>query len=130
MPKLQWDDLDFLECLEVVPEVETDRIWYSYQVVKNGLDLQVKVWPMESVIQFALARESAKDPLFRFALFVRGRVRHINDKRGEYLEFEDCVVASNQFWYIEAGDVFNHGRFAKGVTVEIGIKPDIWIEFT
>lgn len=128
MPELQWDELDFLECLEVVPQVEEYGISYSYEVHRDSLRLLVTVWPMESAVQWTLWQASIETPLLDFALFVRGAVRHINDKRGEYLEFQDCVVAPNRFWQIEAGDVFDSGNFA-GLTAEIGVKPHIRFHF-
>ncbi len=129
MPELQWDDLDFLECLETVPEVEEYGISSSYNVIRGGHRLMVTVWPYESVVQLTLWSEQVESPLVELALFVRGAVGHIHDQRGEYLEFPDCIVAPNRFWYLQAGDVFDHGRFAYGVTIQLSIKPGIRLRF-
>src|SRR5689334_714935 len=91
MPELQWDELDFLECLETVPEVEEDGVWYSYNVIRGGHRLLVTVLPLESVVELSLFPEQAETPLVEFSLFVRGAIMHVNDKRGEYLEFPDSM---------------------------------------
>lgn len=128
MPYLQWDELDFLECLEVVPE-EEDGISYTYDVQRGDFRLLVTVWSLESVIECTLWQKEVEASLFDFALFVRGRVRHINDKRGEYLEFQDSIVVPDRFWYVEAGDLFSPERFALSVTLELRIKPSISLRF-
>ena len=129
MPDFQWDQLDFLECLEVAPEVKEFSTSYTYDIHKGGFRLLLTVWPLESVVALTLWPEQTDAPLFDFALFVRGKVRHINDKRGEYLEFPDSIFAPNRFWYMEAGDLFSHERFAIGVTLELRIKPSLSLRF-
>jgi hypothetical protein len=83
MPELIWDELDFLECLETVPEVEADGVWYSYDVTQSEHRLLVTVFPYESVVALTLCPEASETPLVEFTLYVRSAVRHINDKRGD-----------------------------------------------
>jgi hypothetical protein len=129
MPNLQWDELDFLECLEVVPEVEEDGISYTYDVQRGDFRLLVTVRPLESVVECTLWQQEVEASLFDFDVYVRGRVRHINDKRGEYLEFQDSIVVPDRFWYVEAGDLFSPERFALSVTLALRIKPSISLRF-
>lgn len=129
MPQLKWNQLDFLECFSVAPIVEDYATSYNYEAERNGLRLLFTVWEMESVIQASLFRLSSEKALSTWAAYVRGEVRLIDDDRGRYLEFEDCIVAPNRFWYLEAGDVFDKSRFPFSVTITVAIDPDFHIAF-
>jgi hypothetical protein len=126
VPELQWDETDFIECLEVVPEVEEYKTSYVFAVLRNDLRMLLTVRPHESAIQVTLCQEGSGRSLMDFALFVRGKTRYIH----EYLELADCVVGPNTSWYLEVGDPFDPARFPAGLTVEIGIKPFISVRFT
>jgi hypothetical protein len=127
MPQLAWNDLDFLECLGVEPEVLDYLVSHNYTLVRNGLRLLITVWQFESVIQFSMFRESAEVPFCSFACFVRGRVRHVDDQRGDFLEMQDCIIGPNRFWYMSAGDPFDPKRFPVGVNLQVSVVPDIQI---
>jgi hypothetical protein len=129
MPQLQWDELDLLTCLGVVPEVEEYGVEYRYRVEAGGHVLVLTIWPLESVAAFSLLAGDSATPLVEWAAFVRGPVRHVNDKRGEYLEFQDSVIGSDRFWHLDAGDVFDRSQYPGGVTVELGVRPQIRIRF-
>lgn len=124
MSELQWDELDILECLGVVPEEGEHHEWYAYPVEQNGLRLTLSLWPFESMVGFSLYRVGNTDALFDFWVVVRGQIRRINDKRGDYLEFTDCIVTDSRFSYLERGNLFEENRFA-GVDLELHIAPDI-----
>jgi len=129
MPELKWDELDFLMCLEVVPETEEYGTEFIYEVKGGGLRLIVTVWPFESVAQFTLWQDLYEAPLLDFALFVRGEVRYISDKGAEYLEFQDSVFGPGRFWYSVAGDPFSHEQYAVGISLKVRIKPIISLRF-
>lgn len=130
MPELKWDETDFLECLEVIPQIEEYGTEHYYEVKKNGLILAVSVWQYESVIALSLLQEAGRIPITSFALVVRDRVRYIHDKRGEYLEFNDCVVVSNRFFGQETRkDIFDKTKFSDNLRLEISIKPNLQIKF-
>jgi hypothetical protein len=65
------------------------------------------IWQVESVIQASLFRGKTETALFTFAAYFRGEARFINDTTGRYIDFKDCIVAPNRFWYIRAGDPFD-----------------------
>jgi hypothetical protein len=125
MPELQWDELDFLECLGVVPEEGEYGTSYAYKLERNGLRLELSLWPFESMAGFSLYRETDALALFTFALAVRGNIRRVNDKRGDYLEFTNCIVVADRFSYLTIGNPFDRERFAAGTTLELFINPDI-----
>jgi hypothetical protein len=129
MPQLTWNELDLLDYLEVSPIVDEDSASHSYELVKHDLRLLLTVWQYESVVQLSIFRSENHAPMFSFACFVRDKVRYVNDKRGKFLELIDCVIAPNRFWYLQAGDVFDHNRFPHGLTIQVEAIPEIKVLF-
>ncbi|MBL8820791.1 MAG: hypothetical protein JNL18_04005 [Planctomycetaceae bacterium] len=129
MPQLRWNDIDFLDFFAVEPTVEDFGVSYNYELECDGLRLLFTLWQFESVIQASLFRGTTEPALFTFAAYVRGEARFINDQRGRYMDFEDCIVAPSRFWYIYAGDPFDQQRFPISVTIRLVIDPDIRIGF-
>ena len=127
MPELRWNATDFTECLQVIPEVEDFEVEHSYTVEKDGLALTITVWQHESVVCVSLRQAEITVPLAVFVLFVREAVQYINDKRGEYLEFRDCIIAPSRFSYPTMGDMFDKNKFTRGLTVQLAIKPNVQI---
>jgi hypothetical protein len=124
---MKWDETDFLDCLEVFPEIEEDDVSYAYKVMKNGMVLTVVVWPWESLVLMSLRQQEMETSIIEILLCVREGVRYIKDKRGNYLEFQDCVFlpvgASHQL----VEDAFDKTRFGNGAMVQLTIKPHIQI---
>ena len=127
MPDLKWIETDFMECLKVIPEVEDYEVERVYKVEKNGLILAVTVWQYESVVCISLRQQENTAPLTEFALFVREAIQYIHDKRGEYLEFRDCIIAPSRFSYLEMGNMLDRTKFNRGSTVQLAIKPHVQI---
>ena len=129
MPQLKWNETDFLECFAVEPAAEDYGTSFNYEVERVGLRLLFTVWQHESAIQASLFRTDSETALYTWAAYVRGSARFVNDQRGRYLEFEDCIIAPDRFWYIQSGDVFNRNRFPHSVTVTVAVDPDIHVAF-
>ncbi len=129
MHQIEWNELDFLEFFAVEPTAEEYGTSFSYVIERDGLRLLFTVWPHESVIQAALSRINSDDVLTTWAAYVRGDARSVNDARGRYLEFEDCIIAPDRFWYVDSGDVFNRDRFPHAVTITIAVDPDIRVAY-
>jgi hypothetical protein len=129
MPQLRWNDIDFLDFFAVEPTVEDYAVSHNYDLERDGLRLLLTLWHLESVIQASLFRGKAEAALFTFAAYVRGEARLIDDQRGRYIDFEDCIVAPSRFWYIHAGNPFDQHRFPVSVTIRLAIEPDIRIAF-
>jgi hypothetical protein len=129
MPQLKWNEVDFLECFAVAPIAEEYANSFNYEVTRDGLRLLFTVWQHESVIQASLFRTDSEVPLYTCAAYVRSVARFVDDQRGRYLEFEDCIIAPDRFWYIQSGDVFNQERFPHSVTVTVAVDPDIRVSF-
>lgn len=129
MPQLEWNEIDLLDYFEVEPTVLDEVVSHSYEVERNGLRLLLTVWQLESVVQVTLFRSESEAEIFTFAAYARGPVRRIDDQRGKFIEIGDCIIAPNRFWYIEAGDVFNKGKYPASITIEIEVRPEIRIAF-
>lgn len=89
--ELQWEELDLLQGLEVVP-VENEHGGIECCVDQRGLRLLLTLWPHSGVVDLTLVDRRRQAILLDFTVAVRGRIRYNNDKRGQYLEFADCVL--------------------------------------
>ena len=127
MPELQWDEVDFLECLEVVPEIEEFWTSYFYEVRRDEMVLALTVYPIESLVCLSLYQHDHENLLIELAIFVHGEVRYINDKRGEYLEFAECILAPCRSSYREEISVWD--KVAPQWTLELAVKPQISIRY-
>ena len=129
MPQLQWDELDFIECLDVVPVVEDYQISHTFNVVQDKLILALKVWQYESAIHITLYDSVTGRLVTEFALFVRGRVSHEKFQRAENLTLRDCILAPSRSYNVNVGDVFDTGKWPFGLTICISVKPQISVRF-
>ncbi len=130
MPQLEWDNTDFLEFFATEPVIEEYGVWHNYEIERDGLKLLLTIWQLDSVIQASLYRGKSEVALVTFAAYVRGSARFINDDRGRYINFEDCIIVPGRFWYIQAGDAFAQGGFPPAITIRLSIDPDVAIVFT
>lgn len=129
MPQLRWNDTDFLDFFAVEPTVEDYGVSHNYEIERDGMRLLFTLWQLESVIQASLFRGKSDNALFTFAAYVRGEVRFINDVRGRYIDFENCIIAPRRFWYIQVGNPFDQQRFPISVTIRLETDPDLRIAF-
>jgi hypothetical protein len=128
MPELDWDETDFIACLEVLPVLDEYEEYPYFEVRKNGMILGLSVRHYKGIVVMSLTPEGQESPLISFSLVVRGKVRYIKDKRGEHLEFNDCVVVRNSFLF-ELPDVYNRDVMPGYLTLELRIKPQIALSF-
>jgi hypothetical protein len=130
MPQLRWNDTDFLAFFAVVPTSDEIAISHNYELQRLGLRLLFTVWQLESVIQASVFRDATDAAVFTFAAYVRGEARPIDDQRGRFIEFEDCIVAPDRFWRIHAdANPFDQERFPISINIRLAIDPDIQIAF-
>ncbi len=73
MPQLNWNEYEFIECLEVLPAVEYS-VQHRFVVQRGGIELVVTVWQLESIVQLSLREADQQLPLIEFVLVVRDRV--------------------------------------------------------
>ncbi len=130
MPLLRWNEIDFLDYLEVEPNVLDEVVSHRYSVERMGLKLLLTLWQLESMVQVTLFRDnSPENRILSFAAGVRGSAKCIDDQRGRYLEFSDCIIVPSRSWYRHADNLFDRQRISASVTIEIAVNPDIRIDF-
>lgn len=127
MPQLEWNEVDFLKCFEVEPEVEDYETSHAYTLDRAALRLIVVVWQHENVVQLSLSLKDSSETITEMVCFVRGGVRHVNDKRGEYLWFSNCIIGPDRFWYQTTGNLFNAKVHSHGVDIHLHVSPNIQI---
>ena len=131
MPQLKWNETEFVECLEVVPEVADHQMRHLFTITKHGLTLGITVWQLESMVLLTLQREGSGLFITQFALAVRGSASLHREKNGDYLELTDCVVCPSRFSYIHGpGNPGDAARFGYPVVVQVAIDPEIQLRFS
>ncbi|WP_426493160.1 hypothetical protein [Hymenobacter sp. 102] len=128
MRQLQWDELDLLQGLEVVP-TENDNGGLQFEVTEAGLKLLVTLWPHAGVVDVTLVHQATRAILLDFTVAVRGRIRYNNDKRGQYLEFPDCVLVSRISFSLEQDEAaFNPNTFGRPMLLAVRPYPSVLFE--
>ncbi|OON68028.1 hypothetical protein [Hymenobacter sp. CRA2] len=125
--QLQWDELDLLQGLEAIP-VEDDNGGTHYRVRHDGLLLLVSLWPYLGVVDVTLVQSVTEAVLLDLTVAVRGRIRYNNDKRGEYLEFADCVLVSRVALTEEQAEAAFSPNLL-GRTMLVAMKPHVSVLF-
>ena len=84
-----WDQCKFIECLEVIPEVDEEyETNHLFRVEKDGLRLVLTIYQCSGDVYFDLFREGIEEPVFRMKLLGCPGARFVSTKEGrEYLEF-------------------------------------------
>lgn len=133
MPELDWEPLDFLQCLGAAPETnEGDIDWngdWGYEVKQSGVTLELVVWPYESVVALSLTLDNQSKPMTSFTVLVRGPVRYKNEKWGEYLTFHSCVVVPSHYHYEIWDHVFDKNKYPEDIDMELSVYPTVRVEF-
>lgn len=130
MPQLNWNEYEFIECLEVLPDVE-DGVRHEFVVQRAGLKLLVTVWQLESIVQLLLRQTDQELPLIDLALVVRDKVRHLKGPDAtECLDFLDVLLAPSRFSYVDCPrrNWFNPAELPGIASVRLFVKPAIRIE--
>ncbi len=84
---LVWNEADVAACLETLPEIDEDATSFAYTVAKDGLRLELTVFPDPGDIYVSLFRDGVDDPVFDVALLDCAGIRHVDDRPPERLEF-------------------------------------------
>ena len=94
---LAWNDADVAACLEVLPSIDEDGVCYSYAVEKDGLRLELAVFPYDGEIALMLYRDAVEAPVFSLRLIDCQAVRYVTDRDGECLEFAPAKCFGGRF---------------------------------
>lgn len=127
MRQLQWEELDLVQGLEVVPG-EIGNGGQQFEVKQEDLCLLLTLWPEGSVVDVTLYQRQTRAVLLDFTVAVRGRIRYNNDQRGQYLEFPDCVLVSRISFSREQDEAaFNPNTFGRPLLV--AVRPHLSVLF-
>jgi hypothetical protein len=118
MPLLQWNEADFLECLEVVPQIDEYESGYHYVVSKHGMRLELSVYPYDSDIYISIFQDNIERPTISFSITECSGTRRTVDSRGDYLEFAPSQVFGDRF----------QRDFVIPVGVRLTVQPTISLE--
>lgn len=130
MPQLEWNETEFIECLEILPTVDDYASNYVFEVKKHGLILQLTVWQYESVVQLAVFQEQVEAAIIQMTLFVQSEVRYIKKLKSEFLEFRRCIPAASSYSYLDfPKNPANQKEYPYDLNVWLFVKPHIRIHF-
>jgi hypothetical protein len=118
---LKWDQCEFIECLEVLPEVGEDETSHRFRVSKGGLRLELAVFQYEADVRVEIYREGLESPIFHTQIISCPVARYSAEKDvGEYLEFEG-------FFGYAYGD---EDKNLVPVVVRVMVNPQIRVELS
>ncbi len=122
MSRLSWDETEFVEVLEVIPEIENYEVHHRFDFVRGNKKISLLVWQLESFIQIQVFDEHSDNSFLNVAFYCRGESK-VDSKKG-VIYFLYCVFVENRFSYIENIDVFKKGETPCGNKVIINISND------
>jgi hypothetical protein len=130
MPNLSWDETDFVETLEVLPQTEEYGTKHLFVVERDELRLQIAVWQHESVVCLDLYRKGIESPIIGCAFYVRGDIRRVNEHGADYLELQNSLPVPSRFSYLDfKEDLRDPQSIRYGLTARVHVHPHIRIEF-
>jgi len=96
---LVWNEIDLIECLEVLPEKDEDYgTWHRFTVQEHGLTLVLAIEQYDGDIGFYLYRDQIQTPILQFYLYRCPKIRYVKEQFGnrlDYLEFATSACGSS-----------------------------------
>lgn len=121
MPEFVWNETDFIECLNVIPDVDDGGFAHHFVVRRNGLRLLLSVYQYEAETWISLYREESDQSLFRVVLKDAPGARLVRNRNGQdYLEFAAAKIF---------GDVRYDGESVIPMGIRLSVDPDFNIQF-
>jgi hypothetical protein len=87
MSEFVWEPLGFIEALGVLPVANEEGTCYLYKVLRQGLTLDLTVWPLDGDVCIELTCAQQRQPLLKVNLLSCPSARVLRDKHGQYIEF-------------------------------------------
>ena len=115
---LIWDELEFVECLEVVPTVEEYEVSHHFCVQEDGLTLKLTVFQYDGDVYISVYKDGVEIPILDVKLLACSGVRRVNDKRGDYLEFAPAKAFGSRY----------DGSSAIPLGIRLSVRPSISVE--
>ena len=115
---LVWDEVEFIECLEVVPTVGEYDVSHHFLVRKDGLSLELTVFQYDGDVLISVYKDGIELPILDMKITDCSGVRRVNDKRREYLEFAPSKCFGSRY----------DGRSVIPFGVRLTVKPSISVK--
>ena len=112
---LNWDEIDVMTVLEVMPETEAYGISHRFVVQKDRLKLEITIFQYDGDVQFLLFRDGIELPIFHMTLTDCPNIRRFRDTHKEYLEFATAQAFGDRY----------DGESHIPVGVRVAVKPHI-----
>jgi len=126
---LQWDETDFIECLEVIPEIEADDTSHTFVINKSNIRLKLQLWQRESMIELTLYNVSDSNIITSYAILVRDAAIYQKVNDTESILFKNSIVLPSRFSYLDLGGVNNIESSNIGYNIKLSVNPSIKIEY-
>jgi len=126
MPQLQWNELELIEFLSVVPQTE-DQVYHTFDLARDGLRMLLTLRQFESVLHLTISYADSKNDLLDLTAYIRGRVelhRHVATNV-PFLRISGCLIVPNRFIHTEMGNPFDTQKFPFGVDIHLWVDPKI-----
>lgn len=94
---LVWDETEILACLEAEPQVEPDGVSYQYTVRKDGMRMELLVYPFDGDVYLDLYRDGVEQPVFAMNILECPGIRAVRDASGEHLEIADAGTIEGRY---------------------------------
>ena len=117
--------IDFGTTNSALAIFDEENVVYRFRVERDGLALELDICAYDSSIEIRLSKLGSPVPLFDTSFFVRGELRHINEKNLSWLEFSDCIIAPMTFDW----ESFEPQTPKSYVCFEVQILPNFRLRF-
>jgi hypothetical protein len=119
MPSFVWNEIDFIECLSVIPTFEEWGMAHHFVVHRNGLRLALSVYQLEAEVCISLYREGSNQPLFTVSLKDSPGARLVRNRNGQdYIEFAAAEIFGGRY----------DGESAIPMGIRLSVDPDFNIQ--
>ena len=118
---LKWNQYEFIECLEVLPEIGEDETSHIFRVSKDGLRLELAVFQYEADVRVELYKDGLESPLFQAQIISCPGARYLSEKNGR-----ECLEIEGLFCYTFGDEDKN----LFPLVVRVMVNPQIRVELS
>jgi hypothetical protein len=122
MDRLNWDETDFIEITEVIPEVEEYETQHSFFFDRKTKKVSMLLWQLESFVEITVSELETNIDVVKLAFYCRGKCE-VNNK-DEVIVFHDSVFAENMYSYLDKGNIYEKDARPYGNDVRLFISKE------
>ncbi len=129
MDRLVWDEIDFIEIAEAIPEVEEFETHHRFELERGNKKCVLQLWQLEGFAEILVSDVMSHADTLKIAFYCRAECKV--DKKNEYILFSDCVFAENMFTYLDKGNIYEKEKNPYGNEVKLYVsRANIYLEIT